>query len=219
MGFFRGSAAKSVEYTTSGSAETEFFAHKLNSVRSCQRGNCMACAAKVGAVLTSSQALPIADPVSENNNEYNEEKLFGKKDQVFLVGDADGFNEEGALGLLTYFKQQKPGIYALSKEDHTFNMFKTAEGKLYLLDSDVRFYSEITDMKDFETPKGTVSKDQDYNYLFNSSELEDSEEVTINVYFQGQAHPSWEERLKLLETKSESASPESATEDPRPPSA
>jgi len=191
----------------------EFFSKRLNSIRAdtdTKRGNCLSCACETARALTHPQSYVPKVINDDNADKYERTAIREAKSdsstpetakKVKKTFQATEKNNEIAELLTFLDKEAKPGsIFITDTEDHVYVLFKSYKDRLYLLDSDAHYYSQINDEKDFKVPFEIFHGYRDlpptglyHDYVFDN----EGGEVELTLF--GLADPSWDKVLEPLE--------------------
>lgn len=198
---------------------------KLNSIRPLNeaRGFCIPCSIETAKLLVNGKNYEIEDTTSDKYQSVGDDEILAlheeiaKKQGTGPSAQSYDFDDDAkSEDFLNYFKSSSPGsVYIVSNDDHTFNMYKSDDNKLYLLDGDVRIFREINSVKDLIADARIVKRDNDeelkeidsrysekypYNYF-----CKDDEGEYPTIYYIGKAHADWSEQLKQSQQQTQEA--------------
>jgi hypothetical protein len=157
-------------------------------------GQCLACASETARVLIQGKTYQ-PQPLSEDSagSEYDKDGYPEHADIRTYDRDSEEFFDD-----LFDNKKTPPGsVLIINTEDHDFNIFKTNEGTLFLLDSDHQIFKPIKEVSDLE-----VEIDgEKYNYFYDRED----DETLLKVFpMKSLASENWNEvpvKKELSEAK------------------
>lgn len=184
------------------------------------RGNCLSCSVEIAYLFMSSVDTKPTTITVENamydESEALSEKLNINADDIRRTFTTRSCKEpaekevnDNFKSFMDFIKSQDPGTVIIADDDdHVFNIFKSFDSKIYLIDSDSHVYKEVNSIEDFIMPAGTVRNDHDHHYFLSQE--------TIDLYVVGRADESWRQIFKssLSSTSTKTTSSTSTEEQP-----
>ncbi len=173
---------------------------KLNKIEDVdsKQGLCILCSLESAKVLiTGNNYQPKL--VTNTNMGLSEKLIIDLSHQMLGSNKAqrEQFNwQTTGQDFFKYFQSRPPGgVFIITNEDHTFNIFVSNLKNIYLVDSDKHIYKQIKNSDDFKVDLELITREPDHKG--KEYDYSHVNEGSQSVFYIGKTHADWNEIKSL----------------------